>query len=320
MTIAAALLLLGGLALPHVVDARAANPVVAIVIWGAALVLRALTMLLVVAALVITLPQTDLFSAVTHWCWHTVLPVLTTHLGLDGHRVGDAAIVIPAAVLAASLAWVAVGVTRATRSVSRMLRRAVVGTGPDDSLILEGAEVILAAAGIARPRVVVSAGALMTLDDEELAAGLAHERGHIEHRHRFILLGAELCRGLARFLPGTRQAMRELVFHLERDADQWAIARRHDPLALASAICKAATSRATSGLAFASLGGGTGVSARLRELTGETSRRPDAGSRRRLRFVAVAMACLTLSVAAVVPVAVADAASTGPTAPRHCED
>ena len=318
MILAAAFILLGGLVVPHLVNSRAAQPATAIVIWSAALLLRALTTLLFVTALVIMVPSTEVFSAVTHWCWHTVLPLLATHLGLDGHKIGDAAVVIPAAVLAASLLWVAFGVARAARSVSRMLRRAVVGNGPEDSLILEGPEVILAAAGITRPRVVVSAGALMTLDDEELAAGLAHERGHIAHRHRFILLGAELCRGLARFLPGTRQAMRELVFHLERDADQWAVARRHDPLALASAICKAATSRTASGLAFASLGGGTGVSARLGELTDET---PSESAQHApgLRLLAVAMACLTLSVAALVPVAVADAASSQQTAPRHCE-
>ena len=318
MILAAALILLGGLAVPHFVNSRSAQPWTAIVIWSAALLLRALTTLLFVTALLVMVPSTEVFSAVTHWCWHTVLPLIATHLGLDGHEIGDAAVVVPAAVLAASLLWGAVGIARATRSVSRMLRRAVVGPGPEDSLILEGPEVILAAAGIAKPRVVVSAGALMTLDDEELAAGLAHERGHIARRHRFILLGAELCRGLARFLPGTRQAMRELVFHLERDADQWAIARRHDPLALASAICKAATSRAASGLAFASLGGGTGVSARLGELTDDTSP-DDARHAPALRLLAVAMACLTLSVAALVPVAVADAASSQTPVPRHCE-
>lgn len=318
MILAAALILLGGLVVPHLVSSRAAQPATAIVIWSAALLLRALTTLLFVTALVIMVPSTEVFSAVTHWCWHTVLPLLATHLGFDGHKIGDAAVVIPAAVLAASLLWVAFGIARATRSVSRMLRRAVVGPGPEDSLILEGPEVILAAAGIARPRVVVSAGALMTLDDEELAAGLAHERGHIAHRHRFILLGAELCRGLARFLPGTRQAMRELVFHLERDADQWAISRRHDPLALASAICKAATSRTASGLAFASLGGGTGVSARLNELTDDPAPDHERGAGV-VRLVAVGMACLTLSVAALVPVAVADAAASQQSAPRHCE-
>ena len=319
MILAATLILFCGLAVPHLVDSRSAQPATAIVIWSAALLLRALTMLLFVTALVVMVPSTEVFTAVTHWCWHTVLPLLATHLGLDGHKIGDAAVVVPAAVLAASLLWVTVGIARATRRVSRMLRRAVVGPGPDDSLILEGPEVILAAAGIARPRVVVSAGALMTLDDEELAAGLAHERGHIAHRHRFILLGAELCRGLARFLPGTRQAMRQLVFHLERDADQWAVSRRHDPLALASAICKAATSRTSSGLAFATLGGGTGVSARLGELTDEGRTKVDGRRGRRLRFFALAMACLTLSVAAAVPVAVADAASSQQTAPRHCE-
>jgi beta-lactamase regulating signal transducer with metallopeptidase domain len=100
---------------------------------------------------------------------------------------------------------------------------------------------LLAAAGLRRPRIVVSAGALLSLDDAELAAALAHERGHIARGHRYVLFTARLAQSLARGLPGTRAAMRELVFELERDADHYALARRHQPAVLASAICKAAT-------------------------------------------------------------------------------
>jgi len=45
---------------------------------------------------------------------------------------------------------------------------------------------------------------------------------------------------IARVLPGTEAARGELHFHLERDADEYAVSRTSDPLALASAICKAA--------------------------------------------------------------------------------
>lgn len=59
----------------------------------------------------------------------------------------------------------------------------------------------------------------------------------------------------ARFLPGTRHAQQELLLHLEQDADQYALARRHRPVALASAICKAAESAVPTSSPALSLGG-----------------------------------------------------------------
>ena len=172
MTEALTVLLIVGIAVPHLLPLSSASPAVAATIWLSALCLRALTVLYVALYLVLFLPSTKVFAAVTHWCWHTVLPLLATHMGLDGHRIGDAAVILPAAVLAFSLVSVAVGVVRAARSVRAMLTRSSLGQGPGDSLIVGGPDVLLAAAGITRPRVFVSAGALTTLDDEELAAGL----------------------------------------------------------------------------------------------------------------------------------------------------
>jgi beta-lactamase regulating signal transducer with metallopeptidase domain len=131
------------------------------------------------------------------------------------------------------------GVWRGAPSVRRFLKRHAIDGGPQASVIVGDREVLLAAAGLRRPQVVVSAGALMSLDDDELAAGLAHERGHIAHRHRWVLaLGCALA-AIGRFVPGTRHALAELELHLERDADAFAL-RQHDKLALASAICKTA--------------------------------------------------------------------------------
>ena len=58
--------------------------------------------------------------------------------------------------------------------------------------------------------------------------------------------------------------MRQLRFHIERDADRSAVRERADRLALASAICKAATG-ATTRAGMAALGG-DGTAARVREL------------------------------------------------------
>jgi Zn-dependent protease with chaperone function len=82
---------------------------------------------------------------------------------------------------------------REVRAARRLVRQAL-DRGPRNSLILGGPEVMFAVAGMAHPRVLVSAGALTALDDNELAAGLDHEQAHIAHRHRFVMLLALGCR------------------------------------------------------------------------------------------------------------------------------
>ena len=139
-----------------------------------------------------------------------------------------------------SLSWALARVVQATLAVRRLVRSPL-GEGPEGSVIVGGEDVMLAAAGLTRPTLVVSAGALARLDDAELAAAMAHERAHIRRFHRYVLLFAEVCRVLGRPLPGTARAVRQLRFHIERDADRCAVRERTDRLALASAICKAAT-------------------------------------------------------------------------------
>jgi Zn-dependent protease with chaperone function len=80
----------------------------------------------------------------------------------------------------------------------------------------------------------------MTLDDAELAAGLEHEWGHINRGHRLLSVLGHGLFALARLVPGTGLALRQLTLQLERDADEYAVRRTGDPLALASAICKSA--------------------------------------------------------------------------------
>ena len=90
---------------------------------------------------------------------------------------------------------------------------------------------------------------------------------------------------LGRPLPGTAHAVRQLRFHIERDADRSAVRERADRLALASAICKAATG-ATTRAGMAALGG-DGTAARVRELLQDAV---PGGGARRLRALAVAVA------------------------------
>jgi hypothetical protein len=296
VTLALAVLIATALVVPHRLRLDSTDPMLAVGIWMSALALRALTAAFCAIFVVLYLPATWLFEVISQWCWHTVLPFVTAHLGLDGHDVGDAALIAPSFVLALSMLSVIFGLWRAARRVQRLVRTAI-GPGPSESVILGDGEVVVAAAGLRHPRVVISAGALTVFDDEELAASLDHERGHIARRHRYIFVFAELCRALGRFVPGTKSAARELAFHIERDADRYALDRRHDPAALASAICKTAESRMLAATAF-SLGGGS-VSRRVRALL-------DGGQRAStlsLRVFAAGLASVTLAAALTLPAA-----------------
>lgn len=317
MTYAVAAVLVAAMALPHVLRLERSAPGAAAAVWLSALVVRALSVLAVAAYVAVVFPGTQVFDAITHWCWHSVLPLVAAHLGLDGHDLGAAAIVVPALILALSVLSVGVGLWMAARAVGRLLQRTTIGEGPRNSLIVGDGDVLVAAAGLRRPRVVVSAGALTSFDDAELAASLEHEHGHIERRHRYLLLVAELCRATARFLPGTRRAARELRIHLERDADRFALSRQHEPLVLASAICKAAGGNPM--VAVLALGGG-GVARRIRELLDFSAVAPGPRNGRGLRWLAGLMAAVALMLAAALPPATVAAVerTDASSAVRHC--
>lgn len=296
-----AIALAGTLLAPHLLSQRSLSATSGIAMWTAVLVLRAAVAIAVVVVFVFFVPATQLFGLLTHWCLHDVIPFLAAHLGFDGHSLG-AALLVPALVMAVSLISVAFGAWRGARAVRRWLRRSSLGPGPASSVIIGGSDVVVAAAGLRAPKVVISAGALLRLDDAELAAGLEHEWGHVKRGHRFISLAGELCRALSRLLPGGRLALASLRFHLERDADDYAVRRTGDPLALASAICKAAAtaSAPAEGPAFASLAG-SGVPERLRRLILNQSSTDSRTGSALARALAAVMIAFTLGLLSATP-------------------
>jgi beta-lactamase regulating signal transducer with metallopeptidase domain len=153
--------------------------------------------------------------------------------------------------------------------------------------------------GFLRPRVLVSAGALLRLDDDELAAALAHERAHISRRHRYWLTYGSTCAAIGRVLPGTRTALDELGFHLERDADRSALAGHVDREALVAALRKASEGSVESKMALAL--GGSRMEDRVEEILS------DAPARRTLLWpgLAALLVALVLGSAATVPAAMA---------------
>jgi hypothetical protein len=307
MTAALAAITAAGIVLPHVLRLQRVAPVTAIVLWLSSLALRGLASLLAVISLLFFFPRSELFVALTHWCAHVAPPGIRSDLAVEGHGLAALALCVPGIVLAASLISSCVVTLRDARAAGHLVAQHAVGLGPRHSLIVGGSDVLFAAAGLIHPRIVVSAGALASLDDDELAAGLNHEAGHIARRHRFVMLLAVGLRALGRAVPGSGRGVRELAFHLERDADRWALRQQNDRVALASVICKAATSDGARPPALVGLGD-TDVRERLGQVLNRgsgTTRRAGAA----FNALATAMVVCTLLVAAVVPAAAVSGAA-----------
>lgn len=280
--VAASLLVI---ALPHVLQLRRADPAAACALWGAGLGVRAMLVVGAVCGGLLLLHPAHLFEAIAQWpC-------------APKHRVaGHVAAALGGLALSLSLLYALARVAQAAVAVRRLVRHPL-GRGPEGSLIVGGDGVVLAAAGLLRPRLLVSAGALAHLDDAELRVAIAHEQAHIRRGHRWALLFAEICRVLGRPLPGTAHAVRELRLHIERDADRTAVRGRPERLALASAIVKAAAvSSVPSGVAYLA---GDDTVARVRELldSDDLSR----SARMATRAAAVAVVLVAVVAALVLP-------------------
>jgi Zn-dependent protease with chaperone function len=107
--------------------------------------------------------------------------------------------------------------------------------GSEQLVVLESAEPRAWALPGPIPRMVVTTGALQRLSDRELAALLAHERGHVRARHHWLLSGAE---ALAAGFPAVRlfAQFRDEVGRLVELAADDSAARRHGRLATAIAL------------------------------------------------------------------------------------
>jgi Peptidase family M48 len=286
------------IASPHLLPLDRAAPLTAAAVWVLALTVRALVAVGAAVFVLMYLPQTELFRATGHLCMHEVVPIIAVHLGLSGHAVGDAASLLPTFVLCASLLWLSVGLARGWLALRRQLDR-VRGDGPLGSALVEDERILVAVTGIGRGRIVLSRTALGALDEQELRASLAHELAHLRRRHRPILLLASLLSALARPLPGTRASEREVTFSLERDADELAVRETRDPLALASAICKAAKSEALAGTT--TLAGRGSVARRLEVLVGDAPVRRDPAVTRSARAVVAILAATAIALSMALP-------------------
>lgn len=107
-------------------------------------------------------------------------------------------------------------------------------------------------AGLLRPRIYVSTGAIAALADDELQAVLAHERHHARCRDPLRLLVARTASDALFFLPGMRQLADRYAALAELAADRAAVganAGERRPLAAALLAFDAATSPAVVAIA-----------------------------------------------------------------------
>lgn len=295
--LAVATVLPAAIVAPHLIPLHRVTPVWAAVVWLAVLALRALVAAGVAIFVFVDLQQTGVFRALAGWCLHEVIPLLAVHLGVSGHPLAHATAILPGLVLAASLLSLLFGLARGWVAVRRSLAGAL-GEGPFGSTVVRDQTVLVAVTAFGGSRIVVSEAALRAMDDEELEASFAHELGHIQRRHRPLLLLASVLCALGRALPGTRVAERELVFHLERDADEYAVAATSDPLALASAICKAAVGAPAE---LTALGGRGRASVRIGYLVDGAPSRGSVLLERATRALAAALVVMALGLAVSLP-------------------
>ncbi len=297
LELAAVVAVPAAIVVPHLLPLHKVNPASAAAVWLAALALRALTAIGGAIFAFVYLPQTGVYDAVAHWCWHEALPILATHLGLSGHPLIHAAVLLPGLAVAASVLWLLFGLARGWLLLRARLTRTL-GEGPLGSTVIEDRQVVVGVTGVGRGRIVVSDRALGLMDPEELEASLSHEIAHIRRRHRPLLLLGSLLKALGRALPGTPRAERELRFSLERDADEYAVRQTDDPLSLASAICKAAG--ATPLPSTIGLSDGGRVTLRLDILAGEA---PRAGRtlERGARLLGLGLTMMVLGLSATLP-------------------
>lgn len=111
--------------------------------------------------------------------------------------------------------------------------------------------------------VVVTSAALACLDEDQLAAVLAHERAHLRGRHDLVLASTAALADAFWFLPAFPAAAAEVARLVELRADDIA-ARTSDRLTLATALVRLAEGAAPAGALGA--GGATAIG-RVRRMT-----------------------------------------------------
>ena len=159
------------------------------------------------------------------------------------------------------------------------------GTSGERLVVLESVHPVAWSLPGPRSRLVVTTEALHRLGDRELAAVLAHERGHVQARHHWLLSCAE---ALSNGFPGAGifRLFREQVGRLVELAADDSAARRHGRMATALALVELNTA----------VGPDPGCASPFAEIPGRIDRllsdTPRLPVRQRLRLTVMALTAL----------------------------
>jgi bla regulator protein blaR1 len=272
------------------------------------------------AGLALAVHATALGSGLSQLIGACVIRLRDTYATPGGAFVAGLGLAL-AATVAARTAVAAATHLRAVRRQARQHAQAVRLVGrPDPALgamLVEHPQPAAYCVAGPDPAVIVTTAALRTLDRDQLAAVLAHERAHLAwHHHRLVAL-ARIAQQLLPFLPLMREAAVQVARLVEMHADDTATAA-HDTRTLATALVVLAENGALAPGPAAGLGA-TGLTAAGAEALQRIQRmlrpaEPLGGLRRQLLRAGAAGLALTPLLLALTPALVALALGRVPVA------
>jgi Zn-dependent protease with chaperone function len=244
-------------------------PRLAIAVWLALAASAIASVMLAGLALLVAAPRVShdigWLLAICGW----KLQAWYAHPGGTALEIGGAVV---AGLLAARVAWCAMATLTATARAGRRHRLRLLLAGRPDrrlgALVVEHGEAAAYCMPGARQPVVLTTAALRLLDDNQLAAVLAHERAHQAGRHHLLVSLAAVPAAAFPRLPAFARARDEVARLAELAADD-AAAARSPRLAVAEALLALGTApeRPAAQAAGWALGaGGSTAAARVRRL------------------------------------------------------
>lgn len=252
----------------------------------------------VLAALLLAAPCLEISVGPGGPALRADVPALHAEYATAGGLVIGLAGGILALVLAGRMAWVTCrGLAHAARRRARHYDALalVARPGPAPGLLVLDDEHAAAYCLPGRRRIVLTTGALRSLDSRQLYAVLAHERAHLASRHHLVLAFAAALRASFPRIPLFAVAAEQISRLVEMAADDAAL-RQADRLTLAGALLALAAARPPAGALGA---GGTAAAQRIRRLL-DSPCHLSAGQRvTRSAAVLAAAAALALSAPAL---------------------
>lgn len=158
-----------------------------------------------------------------------LVPAYIAHEPYPKTEVAGSKLILLALISASGIAFALsrlVGSWLATRRISRDWLRSA------DLVNIKGVDIpayrfrhsfpVIAVVGTLRPRLFVAGQIFDSLNDEEMAAAVAHERGHLVARDTLKRIVMRACRDLLLFVPAGRRFDRAWAEESERAADEYA--------------------------------------------------------------------------------------------------